>query len=108
MYYQHGDFVKAGQTQSEVLKIHAETTPLLMANRLFFFPQVISEGVSSYLFALLFYFIYFTLNPQPAFAFPTTPSRQRVFLLPYFVFGIFSVWICDGSSWQSEGDTLDT
>ncbi len=109
MYYQHGDFVKAGQTQSEVLKIHAETTPLLMANGCYSFFYRLYQKVSHLIF-LPFYFTLFILlwTPKPAFAFPTTPSRQRVFLLPYFVFGIFRVWICDGSSWQSEGDTLDT
>jgi len=76
---------------------------------LFFFHRLYQK-VAHLIFLPFFYFSLFILlwTPKPTFAFPTTPFRQRVFLLPYFVFGIFRVGICDGSSWQSEGDTLDT
>ncbi len=45
--------MKAGQTQSEVLKIHAETTPVLMANGCYSFFHRLYRKVAP-LIALLF------------------------------------------------------
>lgn len=102
-------FVKAEQIQSEVLKIHAEITPVLMADGCYSFSTgYIRRWLILSLCPFILVYLFYSEPPKPAFAFPTTPFRQRVFLLPYFVFGIFRVGICDGSSWQSEGDTLDT
>lgn len=57
--------MKAGQTQSEVLKIHAETTPLLTADGCYsFFPQVISEGGSSFWPSFILVYLFYSEPPN--------------------------------------------
>ncbi len=86
MYYQHGDFVKAGQTQSEVLKIHAETTPLLMANGCYSFFHRLYQKVSHLIF-LPFYFIYlFYSEPPTCLCLPYHPFTSACIFITLFCF----------------------